>query len=407
MQRPRRPNSHEARSATFEPLVCPLRKVATSPARCRRARRGVSFTVILVSILIVALATVAVASTMLAMKMRTEKTRAEDDLALASRAVDQYVAAVATNKQLKGAALEPVRRELFEQALKYYQDYVKSHEKDRQPSLGVAAANYHIVALQAKLGSPDSVQSLVRSMDYLDKLNAAKIDPAEYPSLQEFTLKLTSQSDWITLQKGVDLNKHLFGMVIALATCDRTLGELSRQSPQAVVIRDDLSAILAASATLQSAVGSRRENALDLYTRAIAVLETLVRDQPASGDFKTRLLQCLDGAVKLHKANKDFEKALAVSQRAVEVREQLAAAAPDDTALAKDLTTAKADLEKLKLAAAEKKAAAPAVTEAKDSKEPPPAGAEAPPAGADAPPAAADAPPAASEVKDGAATASP
>ena len=91
-----------------------------------------------------------------------------------------------------------------------------------------------------------------------------------------------------------------------------------------------------------------RKQAIASWLKARDTLETLVRDRPASVDYQTRLAESLTTAARMQKTEGETDKAAANLRRAVAVREQMAAAHPDDAALKQELTTVQRDLEKLK-----------------------------------------------------------
>jgi hypothetical protein len=239
----------------------------------------------------------------------------------------------------------------------------------------VAAAHFHIAAIQAKLGSMKSVPAFNQAVIYLDKMKAAKVDPESYPSVQQCAMKVTAPKEWMVI-KGAsfsDLPKHGLLLFVALQGAALSYDALCKEYPQAVSPRDNLSAIVGAMAMLQSSVGNRSTQALAAWLRARDLLDTLVRDQPDNVDYQVRLAESLVGAAKLEKNAKNNDAAAKLYQRAVEVREKLAAAKPDDKELAQDLATAQKELAKIKPAepkepAAEKaEAAAPAASTEKES----------------------------------------
>jgi alkyl sulfatase BDS1-like metallo-beta-lactamase superfamily hydrolase len=90
-------------------------------------------------------------------------------------------------------------------------------------------------------------------------------------------------------------------------------------------------------------------------------LESLVRDEPANADYQNRLVEALVGAANLQRKKDENDKAIANYQRAVEVRQKMVDANPDDKSLADDLAKLKSSLEKIQPAGnADKATAEPA-----------------------------------------------
>ena len=86
------------------------------------------------------------------------------------------------------------------------------------------------------------------------------------------------------------------------------------------------------------------------------MLETLVRDAPDNADFKTRLAETLTTLANLQKAANENDQAIASFDRAIQMREQLAAAEPSNQSLAQNVTIARRQLDRLKAAPAAKPA---------------------------------------------------
>jgi tetratricopeptide (TPR) repeat protein len=317
-----------------------------------------------ISLVIVVLATISVASTFVAVRATEARKRALDDLASASKAIDRAAIVATSHKDLKGLKMDPLRKELLQPALEYYQGYVAAHAGDKQLSPEVAKAHFFVAGIQAKQGSMKSVPALNQGVTYLDKMHKAKMDPETFPSLQDTAMKLAPPNEWMILKGAAfsDMRTHGTKLFFALSGAIMTFEDLNKAYPQAVRPRDELSAMLKYSAMMRSSLGQRNQ-AINNWLAAQRLLETLVRDQPANDAYKARLAEALVGAGRLQKAAKDTAAAIESYQRAVEVREQLAAAKPDDKTLADELAAAKTELEKLKAAAPAAKESAPSEPE--------------------------------------------
>ncbi|MBI3840337.1 MAG: hypothetical protein HY288_20640 [Planctomycetia bacterium] len=333
--------------ATISPQVDPATALAA-----RRSRGWLS--TILLSLLFLVLATISVASTIVAKRTLDERDRAREDLLQASAAIDQTVATAATSTQLKGASAEPARKEFLEPALAFYQKYTQAHVGDKKALVQMAGAYFHMAAIHAKLGSKESVSSLKQGMDCITQLaKEPNADPASFPSVQASVFKLVTQGDWLAV-KGVPRNEmqaYGLGFLLTLQGATSTFEQMAKAHPEVVSFRDDVAALQRVTATLESLIGLNQQS-LAAWLGARDVLETLVRDRPADADYKTRLAESLVAAARLQKSAKQLDEAAANYKRAVEVREQLVAANPDDKSLQQELTVIKRDLDKLKPAQA-------------------------------------------------------
>ncbi len=176
--------------------------------------------------------------------------------------------------------------------------------------------------------------------------------------------------EWGTIKEGTPKERREHGMSLFMTVLSgtSTFEALAKQYPQATTFRDDLAALHRIAALFMD-FQNQTPQATSALRMTSEVLESLVRDRPDNADYKTRLAEALVALGKLQKRAGNPDKAIANYERAIVLREELAAAAPDDKTIEQDLKSAKRDLERLKTAPA--KPAAPATAEAADS--PPPA----------------------------------
>jgi tetratricopeptide (TPR) repeat protein len=352
MQCPQCQSPIEADAAGGKPNACPICGAAITAPPNPRARSRVSLITILFSLLLMALATISVGSTVVALRTAKERTAAKEHFSQAFDTVDRTTAALLVNDKLKGS-LEPVRKELLQPSLDYYQKFVQASGKDESCLRELTSAEFHIAALQAKLGSKESVAALTRGMNFLKDLSKTPADPQTFPSLQACALKMVPPPEWLALKGASQMEIQAYGLSLfaAMGGAITTFDDLAKKNPKVIGFRDDLAALLRSSAMFNAFVG-RRKQALGGLLQTRDVLETLVRDQGANVDFKNRLVETLVSAAKMQKSDGERDAAIGNYQRAVELRQQLATAAPDDPSLQKDLDAVKRDLDKLKNAPA-------------------------------------------------------
>lgn len=332
----------------------PSRGATPGRAGCRRA--GLSLLSVLVSLLIVALATIAVGSTVVAMRAAEQRDRAKQDFAEASDGFDELVVAAATT-------VKPPRKELLQPAVDYYEKFVQTHAADKKLLPEVASARFHLAALHAKLGSKEGVEAMALGLGDLDEIAKQEApDLATFPSLQDCALKVATPVEWFMV-KDAD-SQYGTRLVLCLSRAMGTYSALSRKYPDDVNLRNNHAAILKGWALIQGQLPGGRPRSLESWLKARDILETLVRDQPAVQDYQVRLVESLANAARIQKTDKVLDQATANMQRAVAVREQMAAAQPDNKTLQQELTTAKRELERMKPAEAPAAAAADKPAEA-------------------------------------------
>ena len=326
-----------------------------STASHRVAHRGGILVTVLVTLLLVGTITLSVLSTLVALRTAKERDEAKDDFIHASAAVDRLTESALGSAKLKSA--EPARQELLRPSLDYYEKFIAAHAKDPQPSPELASAQFHAAALYAKAGSANSVDAMAAGLNILKKLKDTNTDPASYPSLQNSALRLVPPTEWAQLKEGTSEQRQAHGgkLFITVQMAGSTFEDLSKKYPQSIGFRDDLAAIRNIVALFMN---FQRRPDQEMRSRMMTrdVLETLVRNAPDNADFKTRLAETLTTLANLQKAANENDQAIASFDRAIQMREQLAAAEPSNQSLAQNVTIARRQLDRLKAAPAAKPA---------------------------------------------------
>src|SRR5262249_37934717 len=109
---------------------------------------------------------------------RTEdqRRRAEKNFLMARRAVDDYLTTVSQNTLLKShlPGLQPLRKQLLEKALQYYQEFLRERAEDRGQKAATAAAFYRVGDITGAIGSkPAALDSLGRARTLFEQLSHA------------------------------------------------------------------------------------------------------------------------------------------------------------------------------------------------------------------------------------------
>lgn len=338
-------------------------KAAKPPGKARGALNDM-----LLSFFVVAAILVAVGSTFVALRATKERDRLQQDFAESDKAVDGLVLAAATNSRLKGPVSADARKEIFAPAISYYQHLLSTHGQDPEHLDEAAAAAYQLAGLQAKSGAGACVSSLSAGLDNVRMMDEQGYDVSRFPSLNATALKMTTPMEW-GIMKDTSMAAHAGGLLMTFQVANGLLFQLAAKHPESTVFRDDLAGLLRVSATLQSNLPPRIPFAITAWKDATAQLESLLRDQPTNADFQARLVESLLGAANLQKRAGETEEAIASFKRAVEVREQMVAANPDDKALAEELAKIKGDLEKLQAAGTPKPEAGTAESAAATAEE--------------------------------------
>src|SRR5262249_30079302 len=133
----------------------------------RWARRHKTFVTTATALLVTTVAALAVSTVLI----NRERVRAEEGFRQARQAVDEYYTTVSENKLLDVPGLQPLRKELLDSALRYYQEFLRQRAGDRSVQAEVAAASYRVAFLTNVIGSVDETRSAYqRALDFYERL---------------------------------------------------------------------------------------------------------------------------------------------------------------------------------------------------------------------------------------------
>ena len=112
-----------------------------------------------------------------------EHGRAEANLLKARAAVDDYLTTVSESTLLRSSlpGLQPLRKELLQTALRYYQDFVRDNQTDPAVRFELAAATFRVGVVTAEIDSQEKgLKYLFDARDLLQGMAAAQPSGADY-----------------------------------------------------------------------------------------------------------------------------------------------------------------------------------------------------------------------------------
>jgi tetratricopeptide (TPR) repeat protein/serine/threonine protein kinase len=234
------------------------------------------------------------------------KRQAEANFDKARQAVDDYLTKVSESRLLQVPGLHPLRRELLQSALAFYQDFLKERGDDPALRGELAAAFLRVGKLRGMLGERDEAKK------------------AHDQARQLFEALLTAAPDSIEWRHG-------------LAECNYWLGRFDEAislwqkliQPDKPDFRKELAAAYNSRAFRYTYAGKHVE-ALEANQQALACLEILVRLNPDDADAQRVLGRTLHSiGVLLAKMGRSAD-ALAMYRRAVAHTETAFAQAPQE-----------------------------------------------------------------------------
>jgi serine/threonine-protein kinase len=216
-----------------------------------------------------------------ALLINRERARAEESFKQARQAVDDYFTTVSESKLLDVPGLQPLRKELLERALNYYQGFIRQRGNDRSVRAELAATNYRVARI---------TQMIVSGQD----------------ALAAYRQALTLYED------------------------------LVRVNPDVAKFQSDMAIVCNDLGNLTSEFGDRPE-ALRIHRHGLAVRETLARAKPRGARYQNELAKSHACIASLLRDEGRQAEALQAFQEARAINERAIAQKPIDLAFDSDL----------------------------------------------------------------------
>jgi eukaryotic-like serine/threonine-protein kinase len=296
---------------------------------------------------------------------RRERDRAEASSRQARRAVDQFFTRVSEERLLNQPGLHPLRKELLQDAQRFYEGFLAERAGDPSLRAELAAARSRLARITAEIGSPaEAADQYQQAIALWDDLLGSHPDNPEYRA--DLAHTLLGQATVLMRLKGrrgealdacrrarvlieplaeaanapVSL-RQLLGQVLqntaqvqfeqghpreAIETLRRVLeieGQLAAEDPRSVapqIIMAKAHGLLGQVLTEQpEGVGP----ALASYQQAVEILEAVTREHPELADQAYLLALDLSDLGSLQQMAGKLDSALKSDRRAIEILERL------------------------------------------------------------------------------------
>jgi serine/threonine protein kinase/Tfp pilus assembly protein PilF len=246
--------------------------------------------------------------------------QAEAGFAKARAAVDEYLTKVSESQLLQVAGLQPLRRDLLQSALTFYQGFVKERGGDPALRAGLASAFLRVGRIQKDLGHGDLAKA---SLDQATALHEAL---------------LTESPGDVDLKNG-------------LAQCHSYSGRYDRAiaiwtslvRPDVLGFRKEL-AYAYAGLAIEHGNGKRTDQQLMAYQRSLALWIELIGASPETPEYGLGLSTTLNNLGVVLETTGQPNDALAMFRRAVEQDEAAYARSPHDTRAGRSLAISTANV---------------------------------------------------------------
>jgi len=200
---------------------------------------------------------------------------ADENFQRARQAVDKYFTTISDNELFDEAGMQPLRKELLEAALVYYEGFAEQQTDDPAVLGELAGVHARIALIYSATGSTAWPAAYARSLDIVERLHREGLDPAIWAGglANSFryhdgdTPQFAPESASRVYQRGIDL-----------------YGQLVEAHPDVVAFQEQLAVNHLVAAVIQDAIG-QVEAAITNHQQALRIWEQLARTSSARRQY--------------------------------------------------------------------------------------------------------------------------
>jgi serine/threonine protein kinase/tetratricopeptide (TPR) repeat protein len=262
----------------------------------------------------------------------TQRAVAEANFQKARKTVDEYFTLVSENTLLDVPGLQPLRKELLEGALRFYEQTAADRANDPAVLADLAITRLrlaHIYLMLDRLN--DSIPANQRALDIVDRLLA------EYPDATDQHRTLAGfWTGWrsVTLHPVVRDKEGAFQMLLRF---EKTWSQLVSRYPNDPAFQRDLAGIDSQIGGLWELMGRPTETITSLR-KGRAILQQLIREHHSVAQYRADMESLLQGLVRALVGNGEKDEALTLITEATELSEELVAEFPKNSTYRSELS---------------------------------------------------------------------
>jgi serine/threonine protein kinase len=217
-------------------------------------------------------------------KAEQQRAVAEANYHKARQAVDDYFTRVSESKLLDVPGLQPLRKELLEDALRFYQSSAVERTDDPAVLADLAVTYLRVAVINVALDrSDEAVAATGRALEAIDRLRK------EFPNEHETLRRLGGF--WKGDRPTQGTTEAPKDPIVAFQTITRlieTWEDLVAQFPDDVAFRSDLASLYMRTGDLLAS-GSQPANAVRYFTKAKSLLVQLTQEVPDHPEYRADL----------------------------------------------------------------------------------------------------------------------
>lgn len=246
-------------------------------------------------------------------KERAARELAEENAQIARESVDKFLTKVSEEQLLNTDSLQPLRRELLQLALEYYQTFTRQQPDDAERLDELADAFRRVGQISNELGDPDSsLAAHCRELELREDLLSHEYEAVD--ALYNYACA-KEEIGWAhyqlgNSQKAKDNLQEAISLVEKLVDSHRDRG--------------DFLDLLGSNYIELSLVYQSRDKSLEMRQRGIAILESLNKMYPGNTQYQTSLAMALANGTNVREPGMDVDLGpIADRRRAIELMQEI------------------------------------------------------------------------------------
>lgn len=242
-----------------------------------------------------------------------QRESAERNYRRAAKTVEDYLTAVSETRLLDEPGLQPLRAELLEKALAYYQQFLVERGNDPDAEVEAAAAYLRLSQMQMVLGqTDDSLTSLAVALPLVEKILNSGEDVAAYADRLGGVFHGPRYN-----RRNAALPSNPLAAVALMVRGSKLWERLVERAPQAAAYRYDLAGFYFYLSLANSAAGNRK-GAIELSARSARLLDELRKEDPSKENYREEWVFVVGLNAELHAEAGHFEESERILHDALE-----------------------------------------------------------------------------------------
>ncbi len=251
-----------------------------------------------------------------------QRKAAEANFQKARKAVDEYFTLVSQSQLLDVPSLQPLRMQLLDAAMRFYDDSAKERAND--PAVIAELAATHLRVMEVDFAAnriDDVVREINRSMELVDRLRK------EFPSAHDQHRKLAGFWKGYRPTQSPDMPSDKAAAFRSIKRLVETWQTLAAEYPDELAFQSDLAAVLCRVGLLVAHGGQEIEG-IEYFNKGKAIQESLARRRPDVPEYRADLARTYEWLTHFYQALGRRDEYQAACRKALDLREKLVAELP-------------------------------------------------------------------------------